>query len=131
LSHLFNSIAIALFCLLCDLPTWDILRFNMLWSSIKISLIILCLIHIYSNCNCATWVEYEFILNLDFCWCGVVINRTIVCVIHHVDQWTIWAMSSNINHTRPILCVTYTIMNKCCHTLFSSVLLHCSIPMWI
>jgi hypothetical protein len=40
-------------------------------------------------------------------------------------------MSSNINHTHLILCVTYTIMNKCCHTLFSSVLLHYSIPMWI
>jgi hypothetical protein len=48
-----------------------------------------------------------------------------VCVIHHVDQWTIWAMSSNINHTHPILCVTYTIMNKCCHTY--SVVFCCTI----
>jgi hypothetical protein len=31
-------------------------------------------------------------------------------------------MPSNINLSYPILCVTYTIMNKCRHTLFSSVL---------
>jgi hypothetical protein len=31
----------------------------------------------------------------------------------------------------PSLCVTYTILSKCYHTLFSSVLLHYSILMWI
>jgi hypothetical protein len=32
----------------------------------------ICPIHIYSNCNCATWVEYEFITNQDsilLMWC--------------------------------------------------------------
>jgi hypothetical protein len=35
-------------------------------------------------------------------WCGAVITRTIVRVIHHVDQRTIWAMPSNINHSYQI-----------------------------
>jgi hypothetical protein len=35
----------------------------------------------------------------------LIITHTIVCVIHHVDQWTIWAMFSNDNHSYPILCL--------------------------
>jgi hypothetical protein len=35
------------------------------------------------------------------------------------------------NFSTPSLCVTYTILRKCYNTLFSSVRLHYSIPMWI
>jgi hypothetical protein len=38
-------------------------------------------------------------------FCGVIITHTIVCVIHHDEQRTIWAMLPNINHSYPIQCL--------------------------
>jgi hypothetical protein len=48
-----------------------------------------------------------------------------------VTSYFFRATSSNINLTHPNPCVTYTIMNKCCHTLFSSDLLHYLTSRWI
>jgi hypothetical protein len=47
-----------------------------------------------------------------------------VCVIHHVDQWTIWAMSSDINHPYPDQCL----LSFCSHALNYS---NCKRANWV
>jgi hypothetical protein len=49
---------------------------------------------------------------------------------HSIYKWVNW-VNQYITNTYPSLCVTYTILSNCYHILFSSVLLHYSILMWI
>jgi hypothetical protein len=49
---------------------------------------------------------------------------------YSIHKWVNW-VNQCITNTYPSLCVTCTILSKCYHTLFSSVMLHYSILMWI
>jgi hypothetical protein len=49
---------------------------------------------------------------------------------YSIHKWVNW-VNQCITNIYPSLCVTCTILSKCYHTLFSSVMLHCSILMWI
>jgi hypothetical protein len=49
---------------------------------------------------------------------------------YSIHKWVNWVIQCTTN-AYPSPCVTYTILSKCYHTLFSSVLLHYSILKWI
>jgi hypothetical protein len=46
-----------------------------------------CLIQIYSNCNCATWVGYEFFINYRFYFAIVVWNQ-----FYYHSSWSYFIM---------------------------------------
>jgi hypothetical protein len=71
-----------------------------------------------------------YILIIEFYFAIVVLIQ-----FYYHSSWSYLSITIILNniqsYSTPSLCVTCTILSKCYHTLFSSVMLHYSILLWI